>query len=251
MTETKATHLRQEKQGVGVIINGDTEETEKLPPPYIDRSPQTIRLLAELVRRGGMRREVYETAERLINSFGTLSAVLEAELGVLKLWGLTENAALLLKQIPFIAGKILDNEYNIGHQYQPVDDLKSFFLGKLFGRQSETLYLLLLDSDRRALYCEVTALGNGVQVKVPVYRIVDLCTKYKGVSSMAIAHNHPNGDAKPSKGDLEATAKLLESAKRLGIELEDHLIFSGYEFFSMRGEGILTDEGLIEQTIQA
>ena len=50
---------------------------------------------------------------------------------------------------------------------------------------------------------------------------------------MIVAHNHPSGDLTPSEADLAVTKRLKESAKILGINFLDHIIFSKRGFYSV------------------
>ena len=52
-------------------------------------------------------------------------------------------------------------------------------------------------------------------------------------SAAIIAHNHPNGFAVPSKQDFEATRQISQTLQAMDINLLDHIIISGEEFFSM------------------
>lgn len=54
-----------------------------------------------------------------------------------------------------------------------------------------------------------------------------------------IAHNHPSGDVKPSKADIVATKELADLAKRLGVELLDHLILAGDKFLSFKERNLI------------
>lgn len=45
-------------------------------------------------------------------------------------------------------------------------------------------------------------------------------------ASIICAHNHPSGDLKPSKEDIEVTKRLVEAGKLLGIEVLDHIILN-------------------------
>ncbi len=57
-------------------------------------------------------------------------------------------------------------------------------------------------------------------------------------SAVIIAHNHPDGDLKPSKEDIQITGQLKEAAKILGLNLLDHIIFNvrGYYSFAEKNE---------------
>ena len=58
-------------------------------------------------------------------------------------------------------------------------------------------------------------------------------------SSMILAHNHPSGDASPSKDDLELTRRLKDAGELLGIEVLDHLIITADSHVSLKEQGIL------------
>jgi DNA repair protein RadC len=53
-------------------------------------------------------------------------------------------------------------------------------------------------------------------------------------SAIAVAHNHPSGQLKPSPEDDDITAQLLQSAKILGLRFLDHVIFTDVGFYSYR-----------------
>ena len=58
-------------------------------------------------------------------------------------------------------------------------------------------------------------------------------------SSLILAHNHPSGDASPSKDDLELTRRLKDAGDLLGIELIDHLIITADSHISLKEQGFL------------
>jgi len=58
-------------------------------------------------------------------------------------------------------------------------------------------------------------------------------------TAVIIAHNHPFGDSKPSKEDIEITKKIVEAGEVLGIKLIDHIIVSQAENYSFFGESQL------------
>jgi DNA repair protein RadC len=58
-------------------------------------------------------------------------------------------------------------------------------------------------------------------------------------SAIAVAHNHPSGQLRPSPEDDEITAQLVQSAKILGLQFLDHVIFTDSGFYSYRQAGKL------------
>jgi DNA repair protein RadC len=58
-------------------------------------------------------------------------------------------------------------------------------------------------------------------------------------SAIAVAHNHPSGQIKPSPEDGDVTSQLVDSAKILGLRFLDHVIFTDTGYFSYRQAGLL------------
>jgi DNA repair protein RadC len=58
-------------------------------------------------------------------------------------------------------------------------------------------------------------------------------------SAVAVAHNHPSGQLKPSQEDDDVTLQLLQAATILGLRFLDHVIFTEAGFYSYQQEGRL------------
>nr|MBP6378359.1 JAB domain-containing protein [Kaistella sp.] len=58
-------------------------------------------------------------------------------------------------------------------------------------------------------------------------------------TAIAIAHNHPSGNLKPSQEDLRITKQIADAGKILNIQLLDHLIISQNAYLSFADENIL------------
>lgn len=54
-----------------------------------------------------------------------------------------------------------------------------------------------------------------------------------GATSVFLVHNHPSGDPELSPPDIQATRRIAEAGKILGIALNDHIII-GNGFYSMK-----------------
>lgn len=49
-----------------------------------------------------------------------------------------------------------------------------------------------------------------------------------------LLHNHPSGDPRPSREDLEVTRRVQEAGELIGITLTDHIIIGGHSYISFR-----------------
>lgn len=52
-------------------------------------------------------------------------------------------------------------------------------------------------------------------------------------------HNHPSGDPKPSRDDIEMTREIKGAAEALGISIHDHLVIGRKGHASFRSLGLL------------
>lgn len=58
-------------------------------------------------------------------------------------------------------------------------------------------------------------------------------------SFIALAHNHPSGNHRPSDADKAITRRIKSAGDTLGIELLDHLIITDNSYYSFSDEGII------------
>lgn len=56
--------------------------------------------------------------------------------------------------------------------------------------------------------------------------------------SIVVMHNHPSGDCKPSREDINVTKRLAEAGRIVGVEVLDHIII-GREYCSLKEKGYL------------
>jgi len=75
--------------------------------------------------------------------------------------------------------------------------------------------------------------GNRTSIELPVRRIIASALAVDA-RALVIAHNHPSGDSRPSRRDVEATRDLSRICDRLGMPLIDHVILASNEITSLR-----------------
>ena len=73
--------------------------------------------------------------------------------------------------------------------------------------------------------------GTLVDVRLILKKALEL-----GSVGMILAHNHPSGNLRPSKADLQITRKTKKAAALMDIRLLDHLIVHGSEYYSFADE---------------
>ncbi len=100
------------------------------------------------------------------------------------------------------------------------------------------LILLCLDGQKRITHTEVLYRGVVNSVNFDVRKVVETAIKRKAVS-VIVAHNHPDGPARPSREDDSATQTIFRALLNVGIKLYDHIIIAGDDYASYRQSGAL------------
>ena len=178
-----------------------------------------------------------EIAHRLLDRFGSLSGVFDAEPEeLLQVPGIKPASVFLIKLIPEVArAYYADHSKKVG-RITSTDDLVKLLQPDFRGRDKEVVVLVLLSSAGKVVYHDV--LHEGSVSSVPIYkrRVMELCLKYNAMA-VVLAHNHPSGSAMPSSGDLRTTRSLIAALSAMDISLQDHIIFTERDYLSMRKSG--------------
>jgi len=105
-------------------------------------------------------------------------------------------------------------------------------LAGLRGAPVEVLGVLTLDA-RLALLGELCHVAGGALMHVSVTaREVFAPAIERRAAAVVLAHNHPSGDASPSREDVAFTDRMARAGALLGIQLMDHLVVSRRAYFS-------------------
>ena len=104
--------------------------------------------------------------------------------------------------------------------------------------EKEHLIGIYLNSKNEIIHKETISIGGINSNNFHPREIFKPAITY-GATNIILAHNHPTGDATPSKSDIISTRKLLRAAKILRIELVDHIIIGKDNFSSLKKLGII------------
>jgi DNA repair protein RadC len=90
----------------------------------------------------------------------------------------------------------------------------------------EWLLALYVDSELQLLAVDTVARGDFGSCDVPFWKIISRghALKAKG---FILVHNHPSGDPRPSRSDIQITRRLAHVSHELDVPLLDHLIVAG------------------------
>jgi DNA repair protein RadC len=92
-----------------------------------------------------------------------------------------------------------------------------------YDEDREHMVMLILSPAREVMGYKRLASGSEDRVETS-RKIIFRHALMLGASAIILAHNHPNGDLRPSSYDLHLTQLVVEGSKLIEIELMDHFI---------------------------
>lgn len=187
------------------------------------------------------RKDTNPIAHKLIDTFGSISAVLDAPIDKLKEAGISENCAIYLKLIPQICRMYMEDKHNNKEKIVGIDNMGDRIKHKFVGRDYEAVVLLLLDSKYKEVYFGVVSKGSVSACEVYIRKIIELAVLYNAKFAV-LSHNHPSGLALPSNDDILTTKKVYRALKLIDVVLIDHIIVADDDYVSLKESGFM-DEG--------
>ena len=93
----------------------------------------------------------------------------------------------------------------------------------------EHFVALYLDTQNRLVAAHEVSSGSLSASLVAPREVFGPALRLLGVASVILVHNHPSGDATPSREDLRLTRQLVNAGKLLEIRVHDHVILGDGE----------------------
>lgn len=118
------------------------------------------------------------------------------------------------------------------------DGAYQIFRNHLSDLRTEEFWAIFLNQSNRVIHFAQLTQG-GISQSIVDVRILFKTALDHFSTGIIIAHNHPSGNLKPSREDIEITQKIKEAGKILNIQLLDHLIITQNSYFSFSDDGLL------------
>ncbi|MDP0499400.1 MAG: DNA repair protein RadC [Verrucomicrobiota bacterium JB022] len=187
------------------------------------------------------RRDVKPLAKLLIQRFGSLKGVLDADPRDLQeIDGMGEASSLVFRLVREAADLYLQQGIERGELLQSGTDIEAYYRHRLGGLQIEVFEVAYLDHANRLIPNAFDRVEEGDFDSVYIYprRILETALRKKA-SGILLVHNHPTGRAQPSGADIQLTRQLQLAAKPLELRIVDHLIIAGQDVYSFRRAGVI------------
>ena len=175
-------------------------------------------------------KDTNEIAHALLDKFGSLSAVFDADFEELcTVPGISSHSATLIKLIPQIATSYSLDKISEGSDFSDLDYVGRYLVQYFMSKTNECVVVIFLDNKNSLLH--ISEINEGVvsMTNVNTRKIAEQAFLYNA-SGFILAHNHPKGRAKASKQDVGFTVDLMHTFEKFQINLIEHIVVAGNKY---------------------
>ncbi len=194
-----------------------------------------VELLSVVLRTGAEGVSVIDMSRYLMDSFGAegISGLCSATMAeLMKIRGIGRVKAMQLVCIAELSKRIARSVRGNAPAFTTPKSVAAYYMEQLRHERQEKVLVVMLDTRGRLLGEEVISKGTVNTAAVGPREIFLTALDRKAVS-IILVHNHPSGDPKPSREDLELTRRVLEAGDMIGIPLVDHIIIGDRKAVSL------------------
>ena len=196
-------------------------------------------LLAIMLRTGLPGRSALDLARELLQHYGGLRALLEAECeSFCQRPGMGPAKYVQFQAVLELGRRYLEESVRREGVISAVADTRRYFIARLRHHPHEVFACLFLDNRHRIIQFEELFRGTIDSSAVHPREVVRRALKHNA-AAVIFAHNHPSGVAEPSQADRQITDKLCEALALIDVRVLDHLVVGDVESVSLAERGWL------------
>lgn len=196
-------------------------------------------LLAIFLRTGCAGKSAVDLARDLLQRFGGLRPILQADLEQFCLaHGLGKAKYAQLQAVLEMGKRHLAETLSRDHIFSNPDHVRQYLLSQLRHQPREIFAVLLLDSQHQLISYEELFFGTVNAAHVYPREVVKLALSHNAVA-VILAHNHPSGIAEASHADKHITTAIKKALQLIDITVLDHFIVGDGEVSSFAEQGLI------------
>ena len=190
-------------------------------------------LLAIFLRTGVSGKSAVDLARHLLNQFGSLRALLEADLGAFsEQLGLGPAKFALLQAVLEMGRRHLAERMRQKTALENPQVVRDYLKAMLRHEPHEVFGCLFLDSKHQVLTFETLFRGSIDNTAVHPREVVKRSLA-NNAAAVILCHNHPSGNSDPSQADRLLTKRLQKALELIDVRVLDHFIVGDGEPLSM------------------
>lgn len=214
--------------------NNPSGHRKRLKERFIDDKENSFsdsQLLELLLHYSIPRKDTAQIAAKALTHFGSIESLLNAPVEqIVEVSGMGQNTAILIELINRLksrSAKSMRTEIYINSISDAVDFINTI----KFNHNFENFYIIGLSKDYELLKTKLLSTGNSMNTQFNLKDIIRFAVSCDA-NYIILTHNHPDGNFKPSKEDIELTNLCASYLKKIEVHLIDHIITSETGFFS-------------------
>ncbi|MBM6689908.1 DNA repair protein RadC [Fusobacterium mortiferum] len=186
------------------------------------------------------RKDTKPIAKDLIEKFGSLDGVVTASIEELcSISGIKENSAIFVKLLGDLSKNLYKGEIRKeGIQLKDKNSLIRYLRSEIGFSSREEFRVIFLNNYNMLVGSETLFIGTIDKSAVYPREIVEKVLYYKA-KGIIFAHNHPSGNLRPSKQDIQITEHMQEALDLIDVKLLEHIIITQDGYFSFLEEGLI------------
>lgn len=116
------------------------------------------------------------------------------------------------------------------------DDAAQLLMPKFRDQDQEHFHVLFLNTKNEVIGEKTIFIGSLNSAVVHPREVFKEAIK-RSSASIIVCHNHPSGNPRESKEDVEVTRRLKKSGEIVGVDLLDHIIIGNNSYVSLKEKG--------------
>jgi DNA repair protein RadC len=190
-------------------------------------------LLAIFLRTGVSGKSAVDLARHLLNQFGSLRVLLEADLAAFsEQLGLGPAKYAQLQAVLEMARRHLAERMRKKPALENPQVVRDYLKAMLRHEPHEVFGCLFLDSKHQVLNFEALFRGSIDNTSVHPREVVKRALA-NNAAAVILCHNHPSGNTDPSQADRLLTKRLQKALELIDVRVLDHFIVGDGEPLSM------------------
>ncbi len=226
----------------------ETERPYEKMELYGEKVLSNAELLAIIIKTGTKEESSVTIAQKLLslnpNTSNNLDFLRELTIAeFMKIKGIGKVKAIQLKAVCELAIRMTTPLNYQKIRIKRPEDIVNILMEKMRLEKQEVVNLIILNSKNEIIKIKKLAQGGVNFVNISIRDILAEPIKMQA-PKIILVHNHPSGDAKPSKADIRITKKIFNVAELFDIEMLDHIVIGNMNYTSIISE-IITEDGKI------
>ncbi len=196
-------------------------------------------LLAILMRTGSRKMNVIDTCRTMLQHFGGLHKLVRKnwrELRIIE--GVADVKAITLEAAFELSRRLQSGGNGKPLFFKTPEDVASYFGPRMRDMQTEQFLVVFMNAAKVVTGHQVISKGGKTATVVDPAEVMRQAIMNEA-NSIIIVHNHPSANRRASRADISITKKLMQAGDMLDIKIDDHIIIAGYDYLSMRAEGLM------------